>query len=102
MPAIQPIVPLDAFTPPPALAPTGAAKPTGESAFTRVVREFIEDVNHDQLQADVAVERLVTGQTDNIHEVMLQLSQADLTFRMALEVRNRMIEAYQEVSRMTV
>ena len=42
------------------------------------------------------------GETDNLHSVMLQMAQADLAFRLVLEVRNRLTEAYQEVMKMQV
>ena len=75
-------------------------QPTGGSAFSKVVTQFLKDVNEDQLQADGMVQKLVTGETDDIHEVVLSMAKADLSFRLALEVRNQVIQAYQEVSRM--
>lgn len=67
--------------------------------FNQVIEQFIGDVNQKQVNADAAVQALVTGETDNVQEVMLALSQADLSFRMFMEVRNRVIDAYQEVMR---
>lgn len=71
-------------------------------AFNRVIEEFLYDVNLQQLKADQASEHLMTGQTDNIHETMIALSKADLSFRMFMEVRNRAIDAYQEIMRMQI
>ena len=45
---------------------------------------------------------LATGKTENIHEVMLAVTKADLTFRTFLQIRNRVTEAYQEITRMAV
>jgi len=67
--------------------------------FNEVIEQFIGDVNQKQLNADASIQALVTGKTDNVQEVMLALSQADLSFRMFMEVRNRVIDAYQEVMR---
>ena len=72
------------------------------SAFTKIVEKFLSDVNVEQVKADHAVERLVTGKAENIHEVMLAMSKADLSFRMFMEVRNRAIDAYQEIMRMQI
>lgn len=69
-------------------------------AFNEIVESFLRDVNTQQVNADAAVQKLVTGETDNVQEVMLALSQADLSFRMFMELRNKMTDAYQEVMRM--
>ena len=42
------------------------------------------------------------GKVDDVHEVMLAMTRADLSFRMVLEVRNKLVEAYQEVMRLNV
>lgn len=75
----------------------GAAKPFGE-----VLGESIAEVNKLQMEADRAVENLASGKSKNIHETMIAISKADLAFRMTMQIRNKVIEAYQEVMRMTV
>ena len=49
---------------------------------------------------EAAVRDMATGQTDNLHQVLLQMAQADLSFHQVLEIRNRLTEAYQEIMRM--
>jgi len=78
----------------------GSASPTASAAFNNLVQGFVNDTNTQQIQADVAVERLATGQTDSVHETMMALAKADLSLRMFMEVRNKVIDAYQEVMRM--
>lgn len=73
---------------------------TNGIAFNEVVEKFLRDVNNQQVNADAAVQKLVSGETDNVQEVMLALNQADLSFRMFMELRNKMTDAYQEVMRM--
>jgi len=68
--------------------------------FSKVIRHFLGDVNLQQINADQAVERLIVGETDDMNEVMLALSKADLTFRMFMDIRDKVIDAYQEVMRM--
>ncbi len=72
----------------------------GAGAFGKAVQRFVEDTNSQQLQADQSVERLATGQSDSVHETMLALTKADLSLRVFMEVRNKVIEAYQDVMRM--
>ena len=81
---------------------TGIAgqSPVSASGFSSVVQRFIDDTNNQQLQADRSVERLATGQSDSVHETMLALTKADLSLRVFMEVRNKVIDAYQEVMRM--
>jgi flagellar hook-basal body complex protein FliE len=85
---------------PSAFAFHSPCRPTGAAAFGQVVQQFIEDTNAQQIMADQSVERLATGQSDSVHETMLALTKADLSLRVFMEVRNKIIDAYQEVMRM--
>ncbi len=69
-------------------------------SFAKTIANVIGDVNLNQQQADAALEGLATGKIDNVHDVVLAVAKADLSFRFLLEVRNRLTEAYQEISRM--
>jgi flagellar hook-basal body complex protein FliE len=73
-----------------------------DGPFARAVNQFLNEAHARKTAADQAVIDLATGKTENIHEVMLAVTKADLTFRTVLQVRNRLIEAYQEVMRMAV
>jgi flagellar hook-basal body complex protein FliE len=77
------------------------ARPSDQS-FSQVVQQFLADANRQQLQSDQAVQQLALGQTDNIHQVMIAVGQAELSLRTVLEIRNRLTEAYQEIMRMQV
>ncbi len=79
----------------------GQNKETGKP-FGQVLSESLTEVNNLQLKADTAVENLASGKGKSIHETMIAISKADLAFRMTLQVRNKVIEAYQEVMRMNV
>ena len=76
-----------------------AAKPTG-TAFADVVQEFMNDINGYQVRADAEVEKVITGESRNLHDVMIAMNKADLTFRVFMEVRDQAINAYQEIMRM--
>ena len=79
---------------------TGVVKP--DATFTDVITGLLKDTNAQQLQADNAVQDLITGQATSVHEVALSVAKADLAFRLVLEIRNRLIDSYQEVMRMQV
>ena len=80
--------------------PTSATSDTG--SFSDVFSKLLGGVNQQQLASEEAVQQLVAGENDNLQDVVLSVAKADLSFRMVLEIRNRLIEAYQEVMRMQV
>jgi flagellar hook-basal body complex protein FliE len=80
----------------------GQASPISSNGFGKLVQQFIADTNAQQISADQSVERLATGQSDSIHETMLALTKADLSLQLFMQVRNKVIDAYQEVMRMSL
>ncbi|MER3416542.1 MAG: flagellar hook-basal body complex protein FliE [Gemmataceae bacterium] len=90
--------------------PSGAAgvsqaetsRPSPALPFEKIVHQLIEHAQAYHAQSEEAIKQLVTGQTDNIHNVLLTIAQADLSLRLLVEVRNKLTEAYQEIMRMQV
>jgi flagellar hook-basal body complex protein FliE len=80
-------------------APTGPAE---QGAFGKIIEGALEKISQPQMEANQAVQNLALGRTDNLHQVLLSVAKADLTFRMVLEIRNRLTEAMQEIMRMQV
>lgn len=70
--------------------------------FGEMLTKAIEETNSAQLKADKATADLVTGRADNIHEVMLSMEEADISMRMLVQMRNKVVDAYQEIMRMQV
>ena len=71
-------------------------------SFADTLSESLDKVNDLQKEADVAIEDFATGKTRNIHETMIAVNKADLAFRLTMQVRNKIVEAYQEVMRTQV
>ncbi|MDY6821182.1 MAG: flagellar hook-basal body complex protein FliE [Deferribacterota bacterium] len=67
--------------------------------FGEILKEAVNSVNNAQLNADSAVKKVLQGETQNIHETMIVLQKAETSLQMLLEVRNRLLEAYQEIMR---
>jgi flagellar hook-basal body complex protein FliE len=86
----------------PAVAPAATGAPGGGQAFGTLVDQLLAGQAQAGKSADQAVQALATGQADNLHAVSLAVAQADLSFRLILELRNRVTEAYQDVMRMQV
>ena len=73
-------------------------KPAGnEQSFKNFMIEAIQQVNGMQQDADRAVEQLVTGGDVNMAEVLTTVQKADMSFRMMLQIRNKLVQAYQEI-----
>lgn len=70
--------------------------------FTDTLREAVDQVQASQKAADEQVEAFIAGEQENVHEVMIAMNQAKMHFQLMTEVRNRVLEAYQELSRMQV
>jgi flagellar hook-basal body complex protein FliE len=82
---------------------SGAAKFVGEPAsaggpsFKDMLVDSIEQVNSMQLEADQAVETMFSGGEINPAEVLTAVQKADLAFRLTMQMRNKLMEVYQEV-----
>lgn len=72
------------------------------NSFSEILKNLINQVNELQNKADESVQKLVSGETESIHQVMIAIEEADLAFRLMMEVRNKLIEAYQEIMRMQI
>ncbi|WP_078554683.1 flagellar hook-basal body complex protein FliE [Bacillus alkalicellulosilyticus] len=72
------------------------------SLFKQELNKAIQNVNELQNQSSIATEKLARGEMDNLHEVMIIGQKASLSLQATVEVRNKVIEAYQEVMRMQV
>ena len=82
---------------------SGAAK-SKETAedFKKLVDDYLQEVNQLQAEADGAVRDLATGKTENLHELMAAVNEADLSFRLMMEMRNKLMSAYKEIMQMRV
>ncbi len=85
----------------------GNKKPTGpesseKSSFGNVLQESLSEVNRLQQEADQAITALATGDNVSVHDTMIAMEQADVSFRLMMEVRNKIVEAYQEILRTQV
>ncbi len=72
------------------------------NSFAGKVAKSINEISESNRGVDELPEALATGKITDIHEVAAQLKQAELSLKFALEVRNKFIDAYQEVMRMSV
>ena len=64
--------------------------------------ELVSKVNDIQVKSDKAVQGLASGENKNLHEVMIEVEKASISFQFMSQVRNKALDAYQEVMRMHV
>lgn len=70
--------------------------------FAEALKDSLSEVNQAQLTADHAAEQIAAGETKNLHGAMIKLEEADISLRLMVQVRNKAVEAYQEIMRMQV
>ena len=92
LPSIKPSTPSTSGT---------SGKPAGAD-FGNALKQAVGALDQLGHQADASTLKLANGDPVDIHEVMLNTEQASLGFSMALQVRNKLVDAYQEVMRMSV
>ena len=74
---------------------------SGILSFEEMLSSSMKQVNKLQLEADEMVRRLAVGDVDDISEVVLASSRAEVALKMFMELRNKFVEAYQQLSRIT-
>ncbi len=86
----------------PGQSPSAANSVKESGSFKNFLLESIQEVNSMQQDADRAVEKLVTGGDVNPAEVLTAVQKADLAFRLMIQVRNMMVQAYDEVNNIRI
>ena len=73
-----------------------------QQTFANTLKDAISNVNNQQIQSDTMTEKLINGGNVDLHEVMIASQKASITLNATMEVRNKAVEAYQEIMRMSV
>jgi flagellar hook-basal body complex protein FliE len=82
----------------PELTPGRGAAPSG--SFSATLQDAMVDVDHLQAQAEGAVRGVLEGTGTDVHKAVIAVEKSDLAFQLMLQVRNKIIAAYQEVERL--
>jgi flagellar hook-basal body complex protein FliE len=72
------------------------------SSFSSVLGQMVQDVNAKQNVATQAMQDLQSGQNVSLHQTMIAMEEASVSFQLMVEVRNRLLDSYQEIMRMQV
>jgi flagellar hook-basal body complex protein FliE len=84
--------------------PSAAVGPSQEApkSFADTLKDAVQNVNQAQQVADIKMQEIATGKNHNIPEVMIAAEKADISLKLMVQVRNKIIEAYQEIMKMQV
>lgn len=80
-------------------AASGGGNERGPS-FQSILGDLVREVNGLQQDADRSIEGLITGETVNIHDVTTRMTEAGIAFDLMMEVRNKLLDAYQQIMQM--
>jgi flagellar hook-basal body complex protein FliE len=78
------------------------AKKAARGGFGTILEGMVKDVNNLQTQANQAITKVQMDESGSIHEVMIAMEKADISFRTMMQMRNKLLEAYQEMMRLQV
>jgi len=76
--------------------------PNQEKGFSDMVKTAIKEVDDLHEKADVAVENLARGDVRDLHSTMIAMEKASISFELLMQVRNKVIDAYSEIKRMSI
>jgi len=82
----------------PSIQPKGIEK----GNFADFLKESLEKTNRLQQEAEKSAREFVAGQAKSIHETMIQMEKADISLRLITQIRNKVVEVYQEIMRMQI
>lgn len=86
-----------------AAVPPGVGAPAVQGRdFKSILMDSLDEVNRLQNEADRGVQSLLTGETDNVGEVLTAVNKAGVAFDLLMEIRNKLTEAYREIQQMQV
>ncbi len=86
------------------VATYGVGQTTGKPAqsFANQLQNAIQEVGNLQAGRDQMIEGMVSGEVTEVHDVMIAAKESQLAFELLLEVRNKLLEGYQEIMRMQI
>ena len=96
------LIPTQGITPGQGVSMERAQKPLEGAGFKQVLLENIQEVNRLQEEAETAIADLATGQRNDPATVFNAKAKADIAFEMLLQVRNKLMDAYEEVKQIRV
>ncbi|MBU3126649.1 flagellar hook-basal body complex protein FliE [Clostridium tagluense] len=70
--------------------------------FLDTLKEKLNEVNDKQIESDNLTQKFIKGEEEDVHKVMLSTEEAKLSLELAVQIRNKLVDAYQEFNRMQI
>lgn len=87
----------------PSAATASLASPvTAEGSFGQLVTDGLTKINGQLVSSQVDLQKLALGDAQNLHQVMIGLEESRLSFQLMMQVRSRLLEAYQDIMKMPI
>jgi len=107
---IQPIQMPISLTHPVGMAPiapvstenVASVQEASPASFKDLMKKALVDLNASQVEGSNAIQNLATGGAENLHDVIMSMEKAGLTLQYAIQIRNKVLEAYQSVIQMQI
>lgn len=71
-------------------------------SFKEMLAKALDTVNDLQINADRMAQKVATGEVNDVHEVLMAVEEVSLGLQLTMQIRNKIIEAYQEIMRMQI
>ncbi|MDQ0016099.1 flagellar hook-basal body complex protein FliE [Variovorax boronicumulans] len=84
-----------------AMAPDASAAPVAGS-FGQLVSNGLSQVNGQLIGSQVDLQKLAMGEAQNLHQIMINMEESRVSFQLMMQVRNRLLEAYQDIMKMPI
>lgn len=81
---------------------TNKVLPSQDKSFQNMLNDAITDINDEQVEGYNSMEGIATGKVTNLQEAVQKIEEAELSMKLALEVKNKALTAYKEIMRMQV
>lgn len=81
---------------------TGGTTKAGGDGFGSLIKDAVESIDSTQKSAEQEISKAVTGESPDLHRTIIALQTADLKFQLGLQVRNKLVGAFDEIMRMPV
>ena len=82
--------------------PSEKASDGGDTSFSDIMKNSINELDSYQSKSDKSIESFIKGEETEIHNVMLAMEEAKMSMQFAIEVRNRLLEVYQEFNKIQI
>jgi len=99
---LNPATPLSISDAPLRITNPQSAEVSQASSFTTIIDRAVQEVDGKMKAAAADQNKVLTGETNNLHQAMISMQEASVAFSLMVEVRNKLVESYQELMRMQV